>query len=153
VPQLAKGGKHVFGWSRVRANGRIVIPPEALAEYCLAESQALLLLPGSRTSGGFGLGAYDVVAESKRGAVLDACPELKDLRLDEGELVEWAGKPYSWVRLREGGISVPPRTLACYGVTIGDKLMVARGSGLAVGFVARGPLLTEGERHTELLEF
>jgi hypothetical protein len=33
MPQLVKGGKHTFGWSRVGKTGRIIIPPEALTEY------------------------------------------------------------------------------------------------------------------------
>ena len=30
MPQLVKGGKHVFGWSLVTAGGEVLIPPEAV---------------------------------------------------------------------------------------------------------------------------
>jgi hypothetical protein len=147
MPQLVKGGKHVFGWSRVRETGHIVVPPEAVAEYRLAEADPLLLLPGSRTSGGFGLGAFDSVRRSPRGAVLNARAELGGLQVEEGELIDYAGKPYCWVRLRSGGITVRLPTLAQYGIGSGDRLLVVRGSGLAIGFAVRGPLVAEGHNH------
>ena len=31
MPQLVKGGKHVFGWSKVGNNGVIKIPPEVIS--------------------------------------------------------------------------------------------------------------------------
>jgi hypothetical protein len=55
MPQLGKGGKHVFGWSRVKEAGRIVMHSQARKEYGLKESEKLVLMPGSRTSGEFGL--------------------------------------------------------------------------------------------------
>jgi len=152
MPQLAKGGKHVFGWSRVRATGCIMVPPEALAEYHMAEAEILLLLPGSRTSGGFVLGRYDRVRQSPRGTVLDRCRELRDLQVAEGEWKECAGKPYCWIQLRNSAITLPLSTLAQYGIKAGDKLMVIRGSGLAIGFSVRGPLVAEAPKHA-LLEF
>ncbi|MBN1947545.1 MAG: hypothetical protein JW797_17875 [Bradymonadales bacterium] len=153
MPQLVKGGKHVFGWSRVRQAGRITVPPAALEEYGLRESETLVLVPGSRTSGGFGLGAYEALRQSRQGAVLERHPELSELRLGEGEVVEYGGKPYCWVQLRGGGITLPLGTLGRYGVGIGDKLLVIRGSGLAIGFAVRGPIVAEGRKHPELLEF
>ena len=59
MPQLVKGGKHVFGWSVVGGEGRIVIPPEAGREYGIREDHTCLLIPGSKTSGGFGLGTLE----------------------------------------------------------------------------------------------
>jgi len=50
MPQLVKGGKYTFGWSRVGDTGRIVIPAEAVEEYRLKESEKLILVPGSKTS-------------------------------------------------------------------------------------------------------
>jgi hypothetical protein len=55
MPQLAKGGKYVFGWSKVGDQGEIVIPLEALEEYNLTTDKNVILMSGSKTSGGFGL--------------------------------------------------------------------------------------------------
>ncbi|MBN1993531.1 MAG: hypothetical protein JW953_12595 [Anaerolineae bacterium] len=150
MPQLVKGGKHTFGWCRVGAAGRIIIPPEALAEYRLQEKEKLILVPGSRTSGGFGLGSPEAVRKSPLGAVLDVHSGLREYRLPEGEVIEYNGRPYSWVELRHGGVAIPPETLKKYGVGIGVKLLVIRGSGLAIGFAVRGPIVAEAKKHPEL---
>lgn len=150
MPQLVKGGKHVFGWSRVGSSGRIVVPPAALKEYRLRESEKLVLLPGSRTSGGFGLGSGKTVKRSPRGMVLKADPRLEKFQVPEGEVIEYRNKPYCWVRLCGGGVTVPPETLNQYGIRVGDRLLVIRGSGLAVGFAVRGPIVEEARKHREL---
>jgi hypothetical protein len=42
---------------------------------------------------------------------------------------------------------------AVVGVHPGDRLLVVRGSGRALGFVARGPILDEALKHPELEVF
>ncbi|MBN1218487.1 MAG: hypothetical protein JXM69_06155 [Anaerolineae bacterium] len=153
MPQLVKGGKHTFGWARVGDTGRIIIPPAALAEYHLQETEKLILVPGSRTSGGFGLGSPESVKKSPLGAVLDAHLGLREFQSPEGEVIKHNGKPYSWVELRHGGVTISPETLKKYGVGIGAKLLVIRGSGLAVGFAVRGPIVAEAKKHPELEVF
>jgi bifunctional DNA-binding transcriptional regulator/antitoxin component of YhaV-PrlF toxin-antitoxin module len=153
MPQLAKGGKHVYGWARVGDTGRIVIPPDALEEYRLGESQALILFPGSRTSGGFGLGSSESVKRSRLGDMAGPLPRHSGFHTPEGEVSEVEGKPRCWVRLRDGGISLPLRTLAKYGLRVGDKLLVVRGSRLAVAFAAKGPIVDEAGKHPELVVY
>jgi bifunctional DNA-binding transcriptional regulator/antitoxin component of YhaV-PrlF toxin-antitoxin module len=151
MPQLVKGGKYVFGWTLVHAAGRIVIPPEALAEYGLRESEKLVVLPGSRTSGGFILGSREKLRRSPIGGVLDARPALFDVH--EGAVVEFKGKPFAWARLRRGGIVLPGETLARYGVRPGDRLLVVRGSGLAVSLIVRGPIVAFARTYSEIQAF
>ncbi len=153
MPQLVKGGKHTFGWSRVGDSGGIIIPPEALGEYGLKESEKLILVPGSRTSGGFGLGSVESVKRTPMGVALEVHPGLGEFRMPEGEVIEHKGKPYCWVELRSGGITVPLKTLEKYGIGPGDRLLVIRGSGLAIGFTVRGPIVEEAEKHQELEVF
>ena len=153
MPQLVKGGKHAFGWSLVGTNGRIIIPPEALDEYRLKESGKMILVPGSRTSGGFGLGAKESVKNTPMGVVMDVHPGLGAFRIPEGEVINHKGRPYCWVELRDGGVTVPPDTLKKYGIKIGDRLLVIRGSGKAVGFAVRGPIVEEAKKHGELETF
>jgi hypothetical protein len=148
--QLVKGGKHTFGWSVVAGPGTIVIPPEAVTEYAFAEGQKLIVVPGSRTSGGFGLASPKSVGRSILGVVLEENPELKEFHIPEGQVVEHQGRPYCWVQLRRGAVRLAPQTLACYGIRNGDRLLVIRGSGLALGFAVRGPIVREAEKHTEL---
>lgn len=153
MPQLVKGGKHVFGWSRVGRAGQTIVPPEAVEEYGLSESERLIVIPGSRTSGGFGLGSQESLGGSPLGAMLRVRPELGEYRVPAGEIVEHEGKPYCWTELRGGGIAVPPETLGEYGVSIGTSLLVIRGSGMAISFAVRGPIVAEARRHRELTVF
>ena len=88
MPKLVKGGKHTFGWSRVGDMGRIVIPAEALVEYCLKESETLIMVPGSKTSGGFGLASQNSMIRSPLGAAAEVHPRLGKFQMPEGEVVE-----------------------------------------------------------------
>jgi bifunctional DNA-binding transcriptional regulator/antitoxin component of YhaV-PrlF toxin-antitoxin module len=153
MPRLVKGGKHVFGWSRVRDCGQILIPPEAVREYNLEDADGLVVLPGSRRSGGFGLSSREAIRRSFLEVVLEDHPELGEFRVPEGEVVEHEGRPYCWAALRQGTVRLPAETLAKYGVKTGDRLLVIRGSGLAVGFAVRGPIVEEARRHAELRVF
>jgi bifunctional DNA-binding transcriptional regulator/antitoxin component of YhaV-PrlF toxin-antitoxin module len=153
MPQIVKGGKYVFGWSRVGTGGEIVVPGEALDEYNFKESQRLILVPGSRTSGGFGLGTVEAFKGSPVGRLLETHPELANHSANEGAVVEASGKAFCWVNLCGGSITAPLETLERHGVAAGDKLLVVRGSGLAIGFIVRGPIVGEAERHAELEMF
>jgi hypothetical protein len=131
MPQLVKGGKWVFGWAVVGSQGELTIPPQAWREYGFRTGDEAVFMPGSRRSGGFGLSTPRLVA---------AFPE--PLRAQERVL----GR----ARFDEGGrVTVPPEV----GVKPGDRLLTVRGSGRALGFVARGPIFEEALRHPELQVF
>jgi bifunctional DNA-binding transcriptional regulator/antitoxin component of YhaV-PrlF toxin-antitoxin module len=153
MPQLVKGGKYAFSWSHVGDGGQIVVPPEALQTYHLQESEKLILMPGSRTSGGFSLGSKETVKGSPIGSFLNDRPELDECRIPEGEAITYNGKSYCWVELRHGRFILPANTLEKYGIRIGDRLLVVKGSGLAVAFIVRGPIVEEARRHPELMVF
>jgi bifunctional DNA-binding transcriptional regulator/antitoxin component of YhaV-PrlF toxin-antitoxin module len=150
MPQLVKGGKHVFGWSKVGEEGSIVIPSEAFEEYRLITGENVILMSGSKTSGGFGLVKRVSLRESQLSILLDKCPQLAEFRIPEGTVVEYEGRVYCWVTMCDERITVPVRTLSRYGIKPGDHLLAARGSGLALGFIVRGPIVEEARRHAEL---
>ena len=151
--QLVIGAKHTFGWSAVGDQGRIAIPAEAIAEYGLMDGEKLIVVPGSRTSGGFGLSSRESVRGSILGVILEKHPELEEFRVPAGDVIEHEGRPYCWVRFHHGAIDLAAPTLAMFGVNIGDRLLVIRGSGLAVGFAVRGPIVEEAKKHGELPVF
>lgn len=142
MPQLAKGGKFVYGWSRVGKRGEIAVLPAAAAEYRLRPGETVVLVPGSRTSGGFGLARTEALRRSRLAAVLQ----------DEAGAPAAPGKTRSCFRtvLDEKGLSVPAAVLARFGVRPGSRLLLVRGSGLALGFIVRGPLVEEAARHPRL---
>ena len=53
MPQLNKGGKYVFGWSVIGAEGTIHFPTMALSEYNLTSEPEIIIFTGSKITGGF----------------------------------------------------------------------------------------------------
>lgn len=153
MPQLVRGGKYVFGWSKVSGDGGILVPPEALEEYRLLGEHKVILLSGSGTSGGFSLTTLEALQASKLSTLVNALPDLANFRLPEGEILEHNRRFYCWVHLHRGFFVVPLRTLERYGIKTGDYLLSVRGSGLAIGFLVRGPIFEEARRHSEISVF
>ncbi len=127
MPQLAKGGKWIFGWVVVGPDGAIRIPPQAYAEYGFQPGETVFFMKGSRRSGGFGLG---------KSAVLSAAPILPR-KLAQGMVTA------------EGMVRLPPEME----IPVGESLLAVRGSGLALGFLQRGPIYEAALNHSELETF
>jgi bifunctional DNA-binding transcriptional regulator/antitoxin component of YhaV-PrlF toxin-antitoxin module len=154
VPQLVKGGKHVYGWSEVNSNGRIVVPSEAFEEYGFKEVDKVVLMPASKRSGGFALTTPSLLRNSRLSAILDEEPRLAGFQLGEGETVKVGTRTYCWVKLSSNGeFVVPVETLKKYGVNVGDRLLSGRGSGLALAFIVKGPIVAEAKKHSVLTLF
>ena len=126
MPQLVKGGKWVFGWVVIGPLGELTIPPEAYREYGFQAGDEVTFLPGSRRSGGFGLGTRRLLSQM---------PEPLQSRV------------LARAHIGEDGRLVVPDAV---GLRTGDRLLVVRGSGRALGFVARGPIYEEALKHPEL---
>jgi hypothetical protein len=153
MPQLVKGGKYIFGWSKVRRDGRINIPPEAFHEYAFYDGENVIVIPGSLKSGGFGLAHIEEMAQSPIGSFLEKCPQLLRCELPEGETVGIGGRLYCWVKVHDKSIRLPLGTLSKYGVSNDNLLLVGRGSSMALGFIAKGLIFEEGKKHLELKVF
>jgi hypothetical protein len=123
MPQLVRGGKWVFGWVIVGSQGELAIPPATRVEYGFQAGEQATFLPGSRTSGRFGLTMPRLLAR--------AAAPLQVRALAQCPIGE------------EGQIVMP----AAVGVRPGDRLLAVRGSGHALGFVARGPIYDEALQH------
>jgi bifunctional DNA-binding transcriptional regulator/antitoxin component of YhaV-PrlF toxin-antitoxin module len=126
MPQLAKGGKWVFGWVVVGKRRTITLPLEAYREYGFQPGAQVVFLRGSKRSGGFSVGRVEKI------------PPLFEKRiLARGHVA------------RQGRVTLPPET----GVRPGDRLLVVRGSGLALGLSAQGPIYELALTHPELEVF
>jgi hypothetical protein len=64
------------------------------------------------------------------------------------QLVKGGKHTFGWSG--NGVIDLSAQALANYGVTIGDRLLVIRGSGSAVGFAVGGPIVQEARKHRDL---
>ena len=124
MPQLSKGGKWIFGWVVVGHNREIRIPPEACLEYGFQAQDDVLFTRGSRPSGGFGLGSRQTLA----------------------------GKPVLPRVFAQGILSGQGRVILPQAVETqpGERLLIGHGSGLALGFLQRGPIHEEALYHPEL---
>ena len=130
MPRLAKGGKWVYGWVAISAERKMPIPPEAWQEYGFQAGSQVVLLRGSRRSGGFGISTPERIADAF-GQLEIGARVLDQARLD-----------------RDGSVTLPP----AIEVEPGDRLLAVRGSRLALGFVARGPIYEQAAKHPELAE-
>jgi len=154
MPQLVKGGKHVYGLSKVGENGSIVIPPEAAEEYGFRDGDRVILMSGSRTSGGFGLTKPDIVGKSQLSLLAESLPDLFAFRIPEAKPVSHKGRLFCWTKIMPGSrIVVPPDTLSGYGIGAGDLLAAGRGSFLSIAFIVRGRIMEEARKHPELPVF
>jgi bifunctional DNA-binding transcriptional regulator/antitoxin component of YhaV-PrlF toxin-antitoxin module len=154
MPQLVKGGKFVYGLSRIGPQGNIVIPPPAMKEYGYAVGDRVIVMSGSRTSGGFGLTQKRLLEKSELKVMVEKLPELMGFQTAEAETIENQGRRFCWTVIKDGGrVNLPDSTLADYGLKAGDRLAVGRGSYLAIAFIARGLILEEALKHPELEVF
>jgi bifunctional DNA-binding transcriptional regulator/antitoxin component of YhaV-PrlF toxin-antitoxin module len=154
MPQLEKGGKYTYGWSVVGSDGRIPLPPEALDEYGFGPGDRLILMPGSKTSGGFSITTKGLLDKSPLSRVLADNPDLAGYGVSPGEPVEYDGRVYTWVELSaDNCIKIPLRTLRHYGIDPGDSLLSVRGSRIGIGFAVRGRLVEVAKNHSELPVF
>jgi hypothetical protein len=126
MPQLEKGGKWVFGWIIVQNSKRIAVPLEAYHEYGFQDGEAIVFTCGSRRSGGFGIGRTDRIPS-----------QLKKRVLAHGRM----GKM--------GQVALPPEVE----VQEGDRLLAVRGSGFALGFLARGPIYELALQYHQLTSY
>lgn len=154
MPQLVKGGKYIFGWSKIGPNGVIKIPEEASSEYKIENNENLIILNGSKKSGGFGISRPETLKSSSIGILLKDLPDLIKFKMPEGQIIEHRNRKFCWTKINENGyFTLSSEALKTYNVKIGDKLIVGRGSYLAIAFIAKGPIFREAEKHSELILF
>ena len=141
MPQMVKGGKYTFGWSKVRDDGLIAIPPEAYEEYKFKHEQKVILISGSKKSGGFGLTYKEKLEGTALFKALKNNPQLINSTMESETPVKIQSKTYAWTVITDQHFNPGLEVLSCYGVKLGDQLLVVRGSGLALGFLVRGPIV------------
>ena len=150
MPQLVKGGKNTFGWSKVSETGKIIIPPDAFDEYNFSIEKYAYLLSGSKKSGGFGLTTLNSLKTSLFSNILLDHPELLNPESIFGESIKYRSRFFCIVPIENMSITVPLDVLKLYGIKKNSMLLTVRGSNLALGFIVKGPIIEEAKRHPEL---
>lgn len=104
MPQITKGGKFIFGISHIREDLTIQIPEQAVHEYALTDIENIILITGSKATGGFCITTYSLLSSSKLCHILTDCPQLREQTLPMGKLITYKGRGYTWVPIGKGGI-------------------------------------------------
>lgn len=125
MPQLNKGGKWIFGWVVVGKNHQIQVPQESYNEYGFQSGETIFFTRGSRRSGGFGVGRQDILASNER---------IRSRIILQGNMGE------------KMQIIIPPEI----NIKPGERLLAARGSYYALGFLQFSPIYEEALKHSEI---
>jgi hypothetical protein len=151
MPQLVKRGKYVFGWTIVHPDGNILLPPEAQEEYRFKAGDKLIIMNGSETSGGFAITTINKILNTPLLNRINQIPELSSSRNLKNGYLEDKKKIYTWSTLENTGYFMMRKdALKKYSIKAYDKLLVVKGSGLALGLIQKGRIFNEALKHPEL---
>ena len=158
MPQLIKGGKYIFGWTRLNHDLRVRIPDEAFDEYHFKDTDKLIIMPGSKSSGGFSIAAPGSIINSKMGETIvqltGYIKESDTFSTSRLEIVKLGKRPLSWTSLdKEKYFRLSIELVTLFNLEIGCNLLVGRGSGIGPAFFTRGIIYQEALKHRNLLEF
>lgn len=153
MPQITKGGKFVFGWSPICKDGCVQIPEQIIDEYHLFTEDELILISGSKSSGGFVVSRSGLIKNSIMGGLFSDHPEFENYTLPEGAPVNWKGRQYCWVKInKRGRFRLNTETLGCFKIKEGDRLLSIRGSNIGFVMAVRGPIVVRANNCTELIK-
>lgn len=152
MPQITKGGKYIFGWSKISENGKLIFPPMAAEEYGLKEEDHIYIVSGSRQTGGFCVSTEPLLINSKIKNILEENLNLADRSLEEGELISYKGRKYGWLALKENTIHLSVQLMKNLDIKVGDKLLSIRSSDIAFTMGAKGRLINKAYNYPGIIE-
>lgn len=154
MPQLEKRGKFVFGISVIGQDGAVIISPASLKEYHFYDGDKMILMSGSRTSGGFVVTEKRLIECSNLAPLFYGVPGLMDFILPEAQTVESKNRFFCWTTMKDNGrIRLPAKTLAVYRLHPGHQLVAVRGSNLGITCIARARIWELAMQHPEVERF
>lgn len=153
MPQLNKGGKYVFGWSEIKEDGCVHFPGKVIEEYGLSQCSELILISGSKISGGFCISTYQTLLASKLNNILKSNPKLMKRETLDGEAISYKGRRYCWTAFYDGEhIKLTEDMLKEFELKIGDNLLIIRGSNIAYDCIVKGPLVEMAQQSKKNIE-
>lgn len=153
MPQMNKGGKFIFGKSKIRENQQVHFPPQAIEEYNICSEEKVYLFTGAKVTGGFCVTRKGLLEPSKIGNILKDTPDLRDYKLPEGEFVDYKGRKYCWVSIsKDGFIKLTEKMLEVLELSIGMELLSIRSSDIAFTMGAKGPLLEKAKNYQRTID-
>lgn len=152
MPQMTKGGKYIFGWSRIGENGVRTFPTMAVEEYKLQEETYIYIVSGSKQTGGFCVMTEPLLSNSKLQNILEENPNLAERRLEEGEFISYKGRKYGWLTLKDNSIHLSTPLMKDLEIKVGDRLLSIRSSDIAFTMGARGSLIDKANSYKGQIE-
>lgn len=148
MPQMNKGGKFIFGKSVIHEDGKIQIPPQAMAEYHITAEQKVYLFAGSKITGGFCVTRKGLLAPSQLGHILTDTPDLLHYTCAYGQFIKYKGRSYCWIDISDDGqIILTKEMMDFLKLKPNMRLMSIRSSDIAFTMGAKGPLLEKAESY------
>ncbi|RRJ24314.1 hypothetical protein EHV10_13005 [Lachnoanaerobaculum gingivalis] len=152
MPKMTKGGKYIFGWSRIRVNGELIFPRMAVDEYNLQEETYIYIVSGSKQTGGFCVMTDPLLSHSKLKNILKENSSLADRSLSEGELIAYKGRKYGWLALKENTVYLSDDLMKMLEIKVGDKLLAIRSSDIAFTMGVKGRLIEKANGYRGIIE-
>lgn len=152
MPQMTKGGKYIFGWSRIRVNGELIFPRMAVDEYKLKEENHIYIVSGSKQTGGFCVMTEPLLSHSKLKNILKENPSLAKRSLREGELITYKGRKYGWLALNKSAVYLSDDLMKMLEIKVGDKLLAIRSSDIAFTMGVKGNLIEKANDYQGIIE-
>ena len=152
MPQMTKGGKYIFGWSKIGKDGKLTFPTMAVEEYKLQEETYIYIVSGSKQTGGFCVMTELLLSNSRLKNILKETPYLADRSLKEGELISYKGRKYGWLKLKDNSIHLSDNLMKILDIKTGDKLLAIRSSNIAFTMGARGSLIDKANSYKGKIE-
>jgi hypothetical protein len=148
MPQLKKRGKYIFGWSIVNDEYRILLPPEAIAEYGILEEKKVIIISGSKRTGGFCVSRKGLLEKSALKDLLVVHSELINDGIQEGTFIKYKGRLYCWLSISENGeLTLTRNIIEMLEISKKQKLLSIRGSDIAFVMGAKGPLIQRAQEY------
>ncbi len=149
MPQMNKGGKFIFGISLIHSDGAVLLPVQAVNEYEIAKEGKVILLSGSKSTGGFCVTRKGLLENSRLSHILSENPALSSYEINEGEFIKYKGRYYCWKRIDTSGrLQLDDEILGFLHLKPGMRLLSIRSSDIAFTMGAKGPLIEKSQRYS-----
>lgn len=152
MPQMTKGGKYIFGWSKIGQNGELTFPKMAVKEYNLQEETYIYIISGSKHTGGFCVMTEPLLSHSKLKNILKENPSLAKRSLREGELITYKGRKYGWLALNKSAVYLSDDLMKMLEIKVGDRLLAIRSSDIAFTMGVKGSLIEKANDYQGIIE-
>ncbi len=150
MPLVAKGGKYIFGWSRVNDDLSIQLPKPAVDEYAITAEGKVILISGSKRTGGFVVTRKGLLLASKIGNILKENPSLSRYETEEGEFTKYKGRLYCWHGLSGTGmLKMNEKMIEVLDIGAGDMLLSIRSSDIAFCMGQKGILIERARKYQD----